>query len=81
MGEREDSMAQTPYQRKLYLPWQDAHTAKQTVVKVMLKEMIGATENDRYNELGVLWDGLPDSYKAMVGPPPPSRSDDRPVTS
>ena len=33
----------------------------------------------RYNELDTLCATLPVAYKAMVGQPPPSRGDDRPV--
>lgn len=70
-------MAQTPYQRKLWLAVQDAHSKRRRAVEEMLKEMVGALENDRYDELPALRAALPPSYGAMVGPPPRSRVDDQ----
>jgi hypothetical protein len=71
------AMAQTPYQRKLWLALQDAHTNRRKAVEEVLKEMIGALENDRYDDLPALRAALPLSYGAMVGPPPRSRAADQ----
>lgn len=71
------AMAQTPYQRMLWLAVQDAHANRRKAVGEMLKDMIGALENDRYDKLPALRAALPPSYGAMVGPPPRSRADDQ----
>jgi hypothetical protein len=67
-------MAQTPYQQKLWLVWQEAHTDRCRDVEVLLRDMIAALENDRYGDLPGLRGSLPPKYAAMVGPPPRSRA-------
>lgn len=70
-------MEQTPYQRKLWLAVQDAHTNRRKAIEETLKRMIGALESDRYDDLPALHVALPSSYASMVGSPPRSRAADQ----
>ena len=71
------SQSQTPFQRKLALAAYDARVRERAFVADALNKMILAVTRGRYVELGALHASLPLQYRAMVGVPPPGRSEDQ----
>ena len=70
-------MSQTPFQRKLALAAYDARVREKQVVADMLNRMILAAARGHYLAIGALHATLPPQYRAMIGPAPRGRDEDR----